>query len=81
VQLALSWDQAADKFAIAGFRIVRKCKTVAKAAKVRRLMVRKRRGATFVTVKVSRLVPGKLRFKVRAQMVASNTLTGVKFIT
>jgi hypothetical protein len=81
VQFALSWAQAADKFDIAGFRIVRKGKTVAKAAKVRRLKVRKRKGTTFVTVKVSKLVRGKLRFKVRATKVASNTLTGVKLIT
>jgi hypothetical protein len=81
VQFALSWAQAADKFDIVGFRIVRKGKTVAKAAKVRRLKIKKRKGTTFVTVKVSKLVPGKLRFKVRAKKVASNTFTGVKLIT
>jgi hypothetical protein len=38
---------------------------------VRRLRVTKRRGATFVTVKVSRLVRGRLSFKLRARRIAT----------
>jgi VWA domain-containing protein len=81
VQFALSWAETADSFDIGGFKIVRKGKVVARSAKVRRLKVKKRKGATFVTVKVSKIVPGKLRFKVRARKVASSTFTGVKLIT
>src|SRR3954471_2559386 len=65
VNTALSWDDENDAFDIVGIHVVRKHKTVA-AAKVRKLKVTKRRGATNVTVKISRLVRGKLVFKLRA---------------
>jgi hypothetical protein len=83
VNFALSWANSGDKFDIGSFRVVRNGKTVArKAAKVRRLKVRKRTGATFVTVKVSKMVRGKLRFKVSAKRLSStSTATGVKLIT
>jgi von Willebrand factor type A domain len=63
---ALTWANAGDAFTIGGFRVVRRGKLVARATKVRRLKVSRRKGATFTTVKVSRLVRGKLRFKLRA---------------
>jgi hypothetical protein len=69
-QLALSWTSSLDKFSISGLKIVRKGKTVA-AARVRKLKVTRKGGATFVVVKVSKLVPGKLRFKVKATRVRS----------
>jgi VWA domain-containing protein len=82
VQFALSWSESVDKFDISRFRIVRKGKVVAKAArKVRRLKVTKRRGATFVTVKVSRVVRGRLSFRVRARKVRSSTFAGVQVVT
>lgn len=64
-QFALTWANEADAFAIGSFRIVRKGKVVARSAKVRKLKVTRRRGATFTTVRVSGLAPGKLRFEVR----------------
>jgi von Willebrand factor type A domain len=63
---ALTWDNAGDAFTIGGFRVVRRGDVVARGSKVRRLKVTRRRGQTFTTVKVSRLVRGKLRFKLRA---------------
>jgi hypothetical protein len=71
VNTALSWDDAANAFDIVGIRVVRKGKTVARGAKVRKLRVTKRRGATNVTVKISRLVRGKLVFKLKATRLAS----------
>jgi hypothetical protein len=78
--IALSWSSEADAFTIGGFRVVRHGKTVARGAKVRHLKVTKRTGKTFVTVKVGRLVPGKLKFKLRATRV-TNTFTGVNLTT
>ena len=69
-QLALSWQSPLDSFSISGLKIVRKGKTVA-AARVHRLKVTKKRGATFVVVKVSHLVKGKLSFRVRAAKIGS----------
>ena len=68
---ALTWDNAGDAFTIRGFRVVRRGKTVARGSKVRRLKVTRRKGATFTTVKVSRLVRGRLRFKLRSTRLSS----------
>ena len=67
-QFALTWANSADRFTIGGFRVIRRGKLVAKTAKVRvrKLKVSRRQGATFTTVRVSNLVPGKLRFRVKA---------------
>jgi hypothetical protein len=67
VNTALSWDDSNDVFDITGIHVVRKGKTVARASRVRRLKVTKRRGATNVTVKISRLVRGRLVFKLKAK--------------
>jgi von Willebrand factor type A domain len=66
-QFALSWANSADSFTIGGFRVIRRGKVVARSAKVkvRKLKVSRRRGATFTTVRITGLVPGKLRFSVR----------------
>jgi|tagenome__1003787_1003787.scaffolds.fasta_scaffold20656795_2 hypothetical protein len=69
-QLALSWGSSLDNFSISGLKIVRKGKTVA-AARARKLKVTRKQGATFVVVKVSHLVKGKLRFKVKAKTIGS----------
>jgi hypothetical protein len=79
VFFALSWANSADSFDIGSFRLYRKGKLVRKS-RVRKLKVRKRRGKTFVSVKVSRLKRGKLRFRVRAKKL-STTFGGVKLIT
>ena len=80
LQLVLSWVNAADRFDVGRFRIYRG-KQLVGVAKARRLRVRKRRGQTFVTVKVSRLVRGRMRFRLRAARVSTNSFTGVKLIT
>jgi hypothetical protein len=86
VQFALSWANPGDKFDIVGFKVVRKGKTVAhiaakKKRKIKKLKIKRRTGATFQTVKVSKLVSGKLKFKVRARKVTSNTFAGAKLTT
>ena len=70
-QFALSWTNSADAFTIGSFRIVRKGKVVARTAKVRKLEVSRRRGATFTTVRVTGLVPGKLVFSVKATKLSA----------
>jgi hypothetical protein len=75
-QLALSWTSPLDRFTISGLKVVRKGKVVAKAArkhkhKPRKLKVRVKTGSTFAVVKVSRLVKGTLRFKVKATTIGS----------
>jgi hypothetical protein len=70
-QFALTWSNTADAFTIGSFRIVRHGKVVAHSAKVRKLKVNRRRGATFTTVRVTGLVPGKLRFTVRATKLSA----------
>ena len=80
LQFALSWVSSADRFDIGRFRIYRGKKLVG-IAKARKLKVTKRRGRTFVTVRVSRVVRGKLRYRLRASKVSTNSFTGVKLIT
>jgi hypothetical protein len=70
VNTALSWDDENDKFDIVGIRVVRRGRTVARVATVRHLKVTKRRGATFVTAKISRLVRGKLVFRLKARRLS-----------
>jgi hypothetical protein len=70
-QFALSWSNSADKFTIGGFKVLRRGKVVARSAKVRKLKVSRRRGATFTTVRVTGLVAGKLRFSVRASKLSA----------
>jgi hypothetical protein len=71
INTALSWDDSGDAFDIVGIRVVRKGKTVARASRVRKLRVTKRRGATFVTAKISRLVRGRLVFRLKATRLSS----------
>src|SRR4051794_3347485 len=70
-QFALTWSNSTDKFTIDGFRIIRHGKVVAHSAKVRKLKVSRRKGATFTTVRVTGLVAGKLRFSVRASKLSA----------
>jgi hypothetical protein len=71
---ALTWGNSADRFTIGSFRIIRKGKLVARGSarrKVRKLKVSRRQGATFTTVRVTGLVPGKLRFSVKPTQLAA----------
>lgn len=70
-QLTLSWGSPLDAFTISQLQEVRKGKLVAVAAKRRKLKVVTRQGSTFLVVKVSKLVPGTLRFKVKATKIGS----------
>jgi hypothetical protein len=70
-QFALTWANSLDRFTISGLRVIRKGRVVARTAKVRKLKVSRRNGATFTTVRVSGLVAGKLRFTVRASKLAA----------
>lgn len=70
-QFALTWANSADAFTIGSFRIIRRGKVVARSAKVRKLKVSRRRGSTFTTIRVSGLVPGKLRFSVKASKLSA----------
>ena len=70
VRFTLTWVNPLDSFTIGSFRIVRKGKVVAKS-RVRKLKVTRRRGQSFLTVKVARLTRGKLRFRVKASKLAA----------
>jgi hypothetical protein len=70
-QFAVSWGNSADAFSIGAFRVVRHGKLVARGAKVRRLKVSRRNGATFTTVRVKGLRAGKLVFRVRAKRLSA----------
>lgn len=74
VRFTLSWLNPSDSFDIGSFRLVRKGKVVAKA-RVRKLKLNKRRGQSFLTVKVSGVRRGKLRFRVKAKRI---TVPGVQ---
>jgi hypothetical protein len=71
VQLTLSWSDPKDRFTITRLRIVRGRKTVG-IARARKLKLTTRRGTTFLVVKVSRIVPGKLTFRVKATALGSS---------
>lgn len=70
-QLTLSWASPLDSFTISNVRIVRSGKTVAVAARKRKLKVTTRHGTTFLVVRLSQLVRGTLRFNVRATNIGS----------
>jgi hypothetical protein len=71
VQIALTWASPQDKFRVFGIRLVRHGKTVAVAARIKRLKVKITRSSTFILVKVTRLTAGQLKFRVKATKVGS----------
>jgi hypothetical protein len=71
VQIALTWASPLDKFTVLGIKLVRHGRTVAAAARVRRLKVTFTKSSTFILVKVTRLTRGVLRFRVKATKVGS----------
>ena len=80
VTFTLSWVSSLDQFSIDRFRIKRGHKLVG-FAKARRLKVTKTNGKTFVTVKLSKLVRGKLTYRLKAKKIGSSGFAGVKLIT
>jgi hypothetical protein len=70
-KIVLTWSSPLDAFSISNFKIVRHGRTVAKAAKVRKLKIKRTTTDTYVIVQLSRLVKGTLRFKVKATKVGS----------
>lgn len=72
-QLTLSWSSPLDAFAISNIQEVRKGRTVASAARKHKLRIVTRKGSTFLVVKLSKLLPGTLRFKVRATKLGSGS--------
>jgi hypothetical protein len=73
IQIALTWANPLDKFAISNLKIVRNGRTVARAARrgARRLSVKTTTSQTFTLLKVSGLTQGKLSFKVKATAIGS----------
>lgn len=69
-QLALTWTSPLDTFKIKGLKIVQHGDVVA-ARGVGHLKVKIIKGTTYMVVKVSRLVAGKLHFKVKAAKIGS----------
>jgi hypothetical protein len=69
-QLTLTWTSPLDTFKIKGLKIVQHGDVVA-ARGVRHLKVKITKGTTYVVVKVTKLVPGKLHFKLTAAKVGS----------
>ncbi len=70
-QLTLSWDSPLDAFTISNLKIVKHGKTVAVAARKRKIKVTRRQGTTFLVLKLSNLTRGSLRFNVRASKIGS----------
>jgi hypothetical protein len=73
VQIALSWANPADAFAISGLKLVSHGRTIAKGAraKVRKLKVTTTTSATFTVLKISHLARGRLSFRVAATRIGS----------
>ena len=69
-QLALTWASPLDSFKITGLKITQGRNVVA-ARGVRHLKVKITKGSTYLLVKVSKLVAGKLHFTVKAAKVGS----------
>ena len=73
-QLALTWSSPLDKFKIKDLTITQGGNVVA-ARGVHHLKVKVTKGSTYIVVKVTRLVAGKLHFKVKASEVGSGAPT------
>jgi hypothetical protein len=73
-QLALTWSSPLDTFKIKDLKITQGRNVVA-ARGVRHLKIKITKGSTYIVVKVSRLVAGKLHFKVKATKIGSGAPT------
>ena len=79
----LTWP-AGSSFDATGFQVVQGDRVVARSlsglerARPKRLKITKRRTARSLDVRIKRLKPGRLRFKVRATRVAGRTRMTIK---
>ena len=71
IQIALTWSSPLDRFAIGRLRLVSHGRTIAAAARVRKLTIKATKSATFTVLTVSNLSKGTLRFTVRATKIGS----------
>jgi hypothetical protein len=72
IQVALTWSSPLDRFAISHLRLVSHGKTVAAAARVRKLKIKSTKTATFTLLTVTGLSKGTLRFSVKAAKIGSH---------
>jgi hypothetical protein len=71
IQIALTWSSPLDRFAIGRLRLVSHGRTIAAAARVRKLKIKATKSATFTVLTVSNLSKGTLRFTVKATKIGS----------
>lgn len=72
LQIALSWASPLDVFKVIHLKLIAKGKVLAAGRpKVRKLKLKRTKGKTFATVKVSGLRKGTLRFSVKAATIGS----------
>lgn len=71
IQVALTWSSPLDKFTIRHLRLVSHGKTVASAARVRKLKLKSTKSTTFTLLTVTGLSKGTLRFTVKATKIGS----------
>jgi hypothetical protein len=71
IQIALTWSSPLDRFSIGHLRLVSHGKTIARAARVRKLILKSTKSATFILLKVTSLSKGTLRFNVKATKIGS----------
>lgn len=72
LQLTMSWASDLDQFKISGIHIEQGGKTVAaKVKKPRHLKVKTKKASTYWVVTITKLVPGKLHFTVKAKKLGS----------
>jgi hypothetical protein len=71
IQVALTWSSPLDRFAISHLRLVSHGKTIAAAARVRKLKIKSTKTATFTLLTVTGLSKGTLRFNVKAAKIGS----------
>jgi hypothetical protein len=71
IQVALTWSSPLDRFTIGHLRLVSHGKTVATAARVRKLKIKSTKSATFILLTVTSLSKGTLRFTVKATRIGS----------
>jgi hypothetical protein len=72
VQIALTWPSPQDAFSVTALTLVNNGKTIATGARVKKLAVKRTKGATFLLLKVTKLHKGKLHFRVKATKVRSS---------
>jgi hypothetical protein len=69
LDITLSWADPQNQVALTGLQIVNKGRVVASKRKRSRLKVKRTNGSTFVTLRVTKVKRGKLKFKIKAKKV------------